>query len=152
MTPKTVTNPVYGIPSHQSIDVMVVWEEMPNEPPMPFSAASYDIEPYSVALYNQLVQGVYGPIGQYTNLTVNPVSPAIIDTPYTQTLTSSNAIGNYTITKLGDLPSGLDIINNQLVGTVTTVGTYHFFVSISDSNNNTGTQSLILIVKEKEVA
>lgn len=148
MTPKTVTNPVYAISSHEAINVMVTWEEMPNEPPMPFSATSYDVEPYGVDLYNQLQAGIYGPIGQFTGLSISPSNSksGVVGQSYEQILTGSDAIGDYTISKLGQLPSGLDIVNNAIVGIPTLAGTYNFLVFISDSNNNIGTPSIRLVV------
>jgi len=148
LTPNTVTNPSYSDSVHNQITAMVTWVEMPNEPPMPFTATPYDPEPYGVALYNDLQAGVYGSIGQFIYLSVSPsiATPAVVDTQYSQILTSPNAIGSYTITQLDQLPNGLNIQNNAIIGTPTVAGTYNFSVSISDSNNNIGNPRINLVV------
>lgn len=148
LTPNTVTNPVYADSEHNQISAMVTWVEFPDEDPEPFTATSYDPESYGVALYNDLQAGVYGPIGQFIYLLVEPVTatPAFVGQQYNQILTSSNSIGAYTITQLEQLPSGLSIQNNSIVGIPTAAGTYNFLVSVSDSNNNIGTSSIKLVI------
>ena len=59
-----------------------------------------------------------------------------IGVAYSQTLSASGGVGNYTWTISGNSPPGLGIANNTLVGTPTATGTYTFTISVFDSQQN----------------
>ena len=58
-----VKNPVYANADGTAINCDVLFEG--NTDYLPFSATSYDPEPYGIALYNQLEAGQWGPISPY---------------------------------------------------------------------------------------
>lgn len=58
----SVSNPVYSTADSQSITCTVTTVEHGT---IPFTATSFDVMPYGVALYNALIAGTYGTIGAY---------------------------------------------------------------------------------------
>ena len=58
-----VKDPVYANADGTAIDCNVLFQG--NTDYLPFTATSYDPEPYGVALYNQLQAGQWGPISPY---------------------------------------------------------------------------------------
>jgi len=64
-------NPIWNSDDGQHILLTVKWEEFNEE--MPFSATSYDPEPWGVDLYNRAVAGEFGEISPY----VAPIQPVI---------------------------------------------------------------------------
>ena len=59
-----VKNPIYADATGNAINCDVLFEG--NTVFIPFTATSYDAEPYGVELYNQLIAGDWGSIAQYT--------------------------------------------------------------------------------------
>ena len=97
-----------------------------------------------------------GAIGkQNYSLTINPaltLSPtslpfAIVGNAYSQTLKPGGGSGSgYKITESGTLPTGMNFSNGVFSGTPTQSGTFNITVSVTDSNNATGSQNYILTV------
>lgn len=58
----SVSNPVYSSADSKQITCDVVTQEHGE---IQFTATSFDVMPYGVAFYNQLVAGNYGVIGAY---------------------------------------------------------------------------------------
>ena len=69
-TVQNVQDPIYIIASGDAINCNVLFEG--NTEYLPFTATSYDVEPYGVALYDQLVAGDWGPVSPY----IPPPPPA----------------------------------------------------------------------------
>ena len=62
-TVQDVKNPIYADATGQAINCNVKFDTIPEY--LPFTATSYDPEPYGRELYNQLVAGVWGPVAPY---------------------------------------------------------------------------------------
>jgi hypothetical protein len=64
-------DPVWNDAEGTNISLIVKWEEFIEE--MPFSATSYDPEPWGVDLYNRAKAGEFGEVAPY----VAPIQPTI---------------------------------------------------------------------------
>jgi hypothetical protein len=64
LTIQSARNPVYVVEDGSRIDLLVMFEEFPNEE-MPFTAAPNDPMPYGVELYNRAQAGDFGPVAPY---------------------------------------------------------------------------------------
>jgi hypothetical protein len=62
-TVEYIKDPVYSNKTGDSINCIIKFVEVPEE--LPFTATSYDPEPYGRQIYADLVAGQYGPIGPY---------------------------------------------------------------------------------------
>jgi hypothetical protein len=58
-----VNDPIYVTATGNAINCNVLFEG--NTEYLPFTATSYDVEPYGVALYDQLIAGDWGPVSPY---------------------------------------------------------------------------------------
>jgi hypothetical protein len=63
LTLKSATNPVYANAEQTAINLEVVFEEIPEV--LPFTATSYDCEPYGVDIYNRARNGEFGEVAPY---------------------------------------------------------------------------------------
>ena len=63
LTLKSATNPVYANAEQTAINLEVVFEEI--EGVLPFTATSYDIEPYGVDIYNRAKTGEFREVALY---------------------------------------------------------------------------------------
>ena len=72
LTLEYAKNPIYTDKTGNAINLIVKWEEFPEE--MPFCATNYDPEPYGVDLYNRTIAGEFGPIAPFID--VDPDEPA----------------------------------------------------------------------------
>lgn len=72
--------------------------------------------------------------------------------PYSQTLSASGGIGSYTWTLVGgELPDGFNlsaggVITGQTTDAYSNYHQYNFIVQVTDSNSNTTTESLSVVV------
>ena len=64
-------NPIWNNEENTSIMLTVKWEEFVEE--MPFSACSYDSEPWGVDIFNRAAAGEFGSVASY----VSPITPVI---------------------------------------------------------------------------
>ena len=63
LTLEYAKDPVYGDSTGNNIQLIVKWEEFPEE--MPFAATIYDPEQYGVDLYNRAKAGEFGAVAPY---------------------------------------------------------------------------------------
>lgn len=60
----SLTNPRWADAGRTMIDCDITTSQLGDEV-LPFTAASYDVEPHGRAIFADLVAGKYGPIGQF---------------------------------------------------------------------------------------
>lgn len=63
LTLEYAKDPVYGDDTGNSIEIIVKWEEFPEE--MPFGATPYDPESYGRDLFYRAQAGEFGPVAPY---------------------------------------------------------------------------------------
>jgi hypothetical protein len=63
LTLEYAKNPIYGNPEGTCIELIVKWEEFPDE--MPFGANTWDPEPWGVELYYRANAGEFGAVAPY---------------------------------------------------------------------------------------
>ena len=78
LTIEYAKNPVWLNAQNNEIDLIVKFVEIVDE--LPFTATSFDPEPYGVELYNNAVAGQYGNIAPYVP---PPPAPPTLDQPVT---------------------------------------------------------------------
>ena len=80
-----IKNPVYATEDGLHINCMVKFSTVDVD--LPFTASKNDIEPHGVAIYDAIVAGAAGPIGEYVpppapsvpvQLTSNPSAPTVL--------------------------------------------------------------------------
>lgn len=74
----SLTNPVWSNAAHTTIDCLITTSQFGDEV-LPFTADQNDVEAHGRAIFDDLVAGAYGPIGEY----VAPPEPVILEPPVT---------------------------------------------------------------------
>ncbi|MGH9803351.1 MAG: beta strand repeat-containing protein, partial [Blastocatellia bacterium] len=82
------------------------------------------------------------------SLAVNPaaIPPGTVNTAYSQTFTQTGGIGTTTFSLTGTLPTGIIFSGATLSGTPTQSGSFPVTVTVTDSNNCTGSRNYTLVI------
>jgi hypothetical protein len=152
LTIQYAKNPFYNNPQNSTIFLTVKFVEFDQE--LPFTASPTDDTSYGPVLYTNAINGDYGVVGSWNQnphyappFTLPTSLPnAKKDVAYSQALTAFNSLAPATIVAITELPAGLNIVNNVVVGTPTNTGNFSFDVRTTDALDNSGVTTLVLTV------
>jgi CSLREA domain-containing protein len=81
------------------------------------------------------------------SITPSSLPPGTVNVPYTAIFASGGtAPFTFSVANPANLPPGISLSGNQLVGTPTTAGSYTFTINVVDANGNTGSQLYTLVI------
>jgi hypothetical protein len=71
----SVSKPRWANEEHTAIDCEITTSQFGDEI-LPFTASSYDVEPHGRKIFDDIANGKYGPIGEYTPPVQQTASPS----------------------------------------------------------------------------
>ena len=111
-----ISDPLWANAAHSAIRCMVLFSHLPEQVPVPFTAAANDSTAHGVAIFNECAAGLWGAVADYV-APPEPVPGVTSDRQFFQQLAAIGAITPaeaLAAVRTGDIPAALQAIIDQL--------------------------------------